>query len=354
VLYDYLISQEYAMKLNARKICRGVVTVLAIAFAIKTFLYGGSTSSDPNDSPLYESTLTRALNNFKDSNLVLGQGVVPSSSLYDSAASGESQDHTGHNHPPVGQGDAGLGQAPQAQDDHGCSDMRAGLQFMQQGRFREAAASFEIAAKCLTDDTCVQTYLRTMYDKLGEKDKSRQAQEKAAALKPAQPGLGLLDPNYLIGLNVAPEPSLSDPAAAAAAPPQSQDHTGHDHPPVGQADAAPAQSQDHTGHNHPPVGQGDAGLGQAPQAQEDHGCKDMRAGLQLMQQGRVREAAASFEVAAQCLSNDPCVQTYLGMMYDKMGEKEKSRRAHEKAAVLKNAQPGAGVQNPNVPVVGQP
>ncbi|NQT18266.1 MAG: hypothetical protein HQ592_01080 [Planctomycetes bacterium] len=328
-----LNARKYAMKLNARKICRGVVTVLAIAFAIKTFLYGGSTSSDPNDSPLYESTLTRALNNFKDSNLVLGQGVVPSSSLYDSAASGQGQDHTGHNHPPVGQGDAGLGQASQAQDDHGCKDMRAGLQFMQQGRFREAAASFEIAAQCLPNDTCVQTYLGMMYDKLGEKDKSRQAQEKAAALKPAEPGLGLLDPNYLIGLNVAPEPSLSDPAAAAAAPPQSQEHTGHDHP---------------------PVGQGDAGLGQAPQAQEDHGCKDMRAGLQLMRQGRVREAAASFEVAAQCLSNDPCVQTYLGMMYDKMGEKEKSRRAHEKAAVLKNAQPGAGVQNPNVPVVGQP
>ena len=48
-----------------------VLTIFTVAFAIKAFLYGGTQFQDPNDSPLYESRLKRALNNFKASELVL-------------------------------------------------------------------------------------------------------------------------------------------------------------------------------------------------------------------------------------------------------------------------------------------
>ena len=70
----------------------------------------------------------------------------------------------------------------------------------------------------------------------------------------------------------------------------------------------------------------------------------MKAGLEFIQQADFKKAVASFEVAAQCLPADPCVQTYLGMAYDKTGEKEKSKQAYQKAEQLKKAQSSTGTQ----------
>ncbi len=186
------------MKLTTQRICHGVFAVLAVMFAAKAFLYGGSTFHDPNDSPLFQSTLDRALANFSKSDLMLGRRGVPgysrSSSTGVLAGLGQSQDHAGHNHPPLGEGGAVSGQASQDQD-HGCKDVKAGLELMQQGRFKEAAASFEFAVQeHLSSDPCVQGYLGMAYDKMGETEKSKQAYQRAAILKNAQSGAGGVNP----------------------------------------------------------------------------------------------------------------------------------------------------------------
>ena len=326
------------MRPTPQKICHAAFAVLAVAFAMKTFLYGGSTFRDPNDSPLYKSTLDRALANFEQSDLVLGGRVVPGSWASGSAGMaagvGPGQEHAGHNHPLQGQGGADLGQAPQAQPDHGCKDVKAGLQLMQQGKFKEAAARFEFAVQeHLSSDTCVQNYLGMAYDKMGETEKSKQAYQKAAILAKAQSGNGVQHSDNVLGPDAIFGYSPLLPPVTVPAPGPSQDHAGHDH---AQAIApAPGQSQDHAGHDHQLQGQGGADLAQAP---EDHGCSDMRAGLQFMRQGKFKEAAASFEVAVRCLPNDPCVRNHLGMVYDKMGETEKSKQAYQKAGMLRKAQ----------------
>jgi len=184
------------MKASAGNICNGILAVLAIAFAIKVFLYGGSEFQDPNDSPLYQSTLARAVDNFKESDYVVSRDGAPGSRLPGAAAlaagAGQGQEHAGHGHQPQGQGEAGLGQAAQAPADHGCKDVKAGLEFIQQGDFKKAVASFEVAAQqCLPDDPCVQTYLGMAYDRTGDKEKSRQAYQRADQLKKAQPSAGV-------------------------------------------------------------------------------------------------------------------------------------------------------------------
>ena len=182
------------MRSSARSICHGILAVLAVVFAIKVFLYGGREFQDPNDSPLYQSTLARAVDNFKESDYAISRDGAPKSTPSPTAVAadaGRSQEHAGHAHQPQGQGAAGSAQAPQASADHGCKDVKAGLAFIQQGDFAKAAASFEVALQCLPNDPCVHTYLGMAYDKTGEKEKSRQAYQKADLLKKAQPAAGV-------------------------------------------------------------------------------------------------------------------------------------------------------------------
>ena len=49
------------MKFTAKTAAYLVLAVAAIAFGVKVFLYGGQEFRDPNDSPLYKSTLIRAV-----------------------------------------------------------------------------------------------------------------------------------------------------------------------------------------------------------------------------------------------------------------------------------------------------
>ncbi|HUU68553.1 MAG TPA: tetratricopeptide repeat protein [Planctomycetota bacterium] len=163
------------MKISTRTIAYSILTVLAVAFGIRVFLYGGSTFQDPGDSPLYKSTLDRAVANFKDSDYVVSRDGAPKG--YGGAAASSYQQPNGVQQRAQGQ-----------QADPASQYLQAGLQAYQQKNYKGALAYFEAAAQYSPANATVQTYLGMTYDKLGDKAKSQQALQKAALLRKGQPG----------------------------------------------------------------------------------------------------------------------------------------------------------------------
>jgi len=153
------------MNATTRTIAYSILAVLAVAFGIRVFLYGGSTFEDPGDSPLYKSTLDRALANFKDSDYVVSRDGAPK----------------GYG------GSAATAQAQAQQPDAASQYLQAGLQYYQQNKFKEALTYLEAAAQMSPTNATAQTYLAMTYDKLGDKAKSQQALQKAAQLRKTQP-----------------------------------------------------------------------------------------------------------------------------------------------------------------------
>ena len=157
--------------ISTKLVAYAILTILAAGFAVKTFLYGGSSFQDPNDSPLYKSTLVRAVDNFKDSDYVVSRDGAPGKPSPGTAAQGYAQQHAA------------------AQQDPAAQALQTGLQMYGQKKFKEAAIWFEYAAKLSPNYPAIYSYIGMAYDKAGDKEKSNAAYQKAAAQQPKpQPG----------------------------------------------------------------------------------------------------------------------------------------------------------------------
>ncbi|HUS58342.1 MAG TPA: tetratricopeptide repeat protein [Planctomycetota bacterium] len=147
----------------------GILGVLALVFGVKTFLFGGGSFEDPNDSPLYKSTLDRAIDNFKDSSFDARDGKPA----------------------PVGTGTQGRHAANAAggaaKADPAQQYLISGSQLYQQGKYAEAAAQFEYAAR-ISPNVGIYQYLYAAYDKAGDKAKAKQAYEKVLQFSSASAG----------------------------------------------------------------------------------------------------------------------------------------------------------------------
>ena len=152
-----------------------VLSILVVVFAAKTFLYGGNQPGDPNDSPLYDSTLQRALTNFKKSDLLLGRDSVQSSPSYPPAR------NPGYN-PRAAQGH-------QQQKQPGAATyVRAGVSLFQKGEYDNALIYLNAAS--MQDPTNAQAlqYLAATYTKLGKTAEAQEATRKLNALRKTTPG----------------------------------------------------------------------------------------------------------------------------------------------------------------------
>jgi tetratricopeptide (TPR) repeat protein len=151
-----------------------VLSILVVVFAAKTFLYGGNQSRDPNDSPLYDSTLQRALNNFKNSDLLLGRDSVVSAPSYPQA----------HN-PRQRQPNQGVPAATGT--DLAATYVRAGLSFFQKRDYDKALTYLNAAYKLDPTNAQALQYLAATYTNLGKTAEAQEATRKLAALRRSPP-----------------------------------------------------------------------------------------------------------------------------------------------------------------------
>ncbi|NQT18670.1 MAG: tetratricopeptide repeat protein [Planctomycetes bacterium] len=162
-----------------------ILTIAAVAFAITTFLYGGSRSQDPHDSPLYDSTLQRAFGNFKTSHLSWSDGAwtyfVPDQETH-------ALKETVSKQFPGGRGQYRPPPTPTpAANDRASQFFKYGIGFFQKKQYDKALIYFGAASSA--DPTNVQSlqYLVATYSQLGQTDKAQEATRKLNALQKAPP-----------------------------------------------------------------------------------------------------------------------------------------------------------------------
>jgi len=136
----------------------GLLGAAAVVFGIKTFIYGGTEFNDPGDSPLYQSTLTRALDNFKTAQ---GELVIKEGAPLD--------DLIQRRQPAVA--------------DQGSQYLQSAITFIKQSKFKEAVTYLEAAASLSPNNYSVYSYLAMAYEKLGDKQKAQEAAATAARIK---------------------------------------------------------------------------------------------------------------------------------------------------------------------------
>jgi len=282
---------------TTRTIAYSILTVLAVAFGIRVFIYGGSTFDDPSDSPLYKSTLDRALANFKDSDYMISRDGAPKGYAAGAASGYQQQPNAYQQQHAHGQ-----------QTDAASQYLQAGLTQYQQGKFKEALQFFEVAAQMSPTNATVQSYLGMTYDKLGDKVKSQQAHMRAAQLRKAQPG----SQPQKIG-QPAPQPVQPGAAASGQMSPMEEGMTLYRHGSFKEAaakfqEAIKADPANQTAHSM---------LGSAYFALRDNDKM-----IEAYQAG----------VAASPTSAEPHYN--IGIAYSHLGKTEDARKAFQKAIEL--------------------
>ena len=281
------------MKVTAKIIAYGILVVVAAVFAVKTFLYGGSTFEDPNDSPLYKSTLDRAVANFKESDYVLSRDGAP-----------------GKNSPYGTQGTAAHPQHGQpAQGDMGAQYHQAGVQFFQQGKFTEAVTYLEAAAQVAPNNPMTHTYLGMAYDKLGDKEKSRLAYQKAASLTKPQQG--------------SQSPKVSQPPAGTAPQPSAQQPTASQYLQAGMAQYRDGKFKE-------AVPYFEAATKADPQ---DHTAYSMLGNCYFALRDNAKMIEA-YEAATKAMPTDAESHYNLGIARAQLGDAQEARLAFQKAIQL--------------------
>lgn len=157
-----------------------VLSILVVVFATKTFLYGGNEFQDPNDSPLYDSTLQRALNNFKSSDLVLGRDTVPAGASYPQPRRTGSNPRRVQRQPNQG-GPAATG------PDLAARYVSIGLNFFRKEDYDRALTYLYAASKGDPTNAQALQYLIRTYTKLGKAAEAQEATRKLAALRRSPP-----------------------------------------------------------------------------------------------------------------------------------------------------------------------
>jgi len=191
---------------TAKTVAYVILTVAVAVFAVKTFIYGGSKYQDPNDSPLYESMLTRSIGtSFRPSEFVLGQAPA--------------QQYV-RQHPPQQpqqfQGRPQVGPPPKLRS--AAEYLEAAMSLYTQGRYKEAIPLFdaaikadpknpqtyfslancylvtgdkasmllyyEAAAKAVPEDATAHFFLGVAYTQVGKSEEARSAFRKAIELDP--------------------------------------------------------------------------------------------------------------------------------------------------------------------------
>jgi len=294
------------------------LAVAAVAFGLRVFLWGGEQFQDPNDSPLYESTLRRALQNFKTSEVVLGRDKIAPSGRYGRTAARSHEAYAGrqagHAH---GSRTGTSGVAGALPTGKAGEFIKSGLSKYQKQDYAGALQDFSAASKFAPDNHYPWLYLYMTYAKLGETQEARDAYAKARQLQGKQPG--------------RPAPQQTTPQAeskpAAQQPeaidPKSIDAKPEDFIAAGRKlyrEANYKEAMDYF----------DTAIKLDPTNPEPYysmaNCCYATGDLDRMVQ--------YYEAAAKVVPNDSTAHYYLGIAYTEAGQLEKALAAYEKAIEL--------------------
>ena len=203
--------------MNDEAIKRGAciaLAVVAVVFGLRIFLWGGSRFEDPNDSPLYESTLRRALQNFKQSDLVLGRDQVGPSARTAYGTQRQAPAAGGQAARSHSSSTARTGTGPQMPPGQAGKLVSSGLQKYHNQDYAGAVEDFQNATRLAPTHRYTWLYLGMAYTKINDAENAGLAYAQAKKLEGAQP------PQPATPQPATPQPAAPEPAAQDIAPQQ--------------------------------------------------------------------------------------------------------------------------------------
>jgi len=142
--------------MRCKIVAYALLVPITIAFGYAVFFVNSYRFEDPKDSPLYESTLRRSLQNFQRSDFVVGE------------------------RPPQ---TFAIQQQPDAAAQ---AHFRQGIEFYQQEKYHEAIAQFEAADRLSPVNQNTLAYLSAAYAKSGDMEKARTISQRLQQLRSKQ------------------------------------------------------------------------------------------------------------------------------------------------------------------------